>query len=291
MDAVPARIAAIAALALVLAGGYALLRSGGSDAPPHAAAPSATPTPARTPRAHRPRALPAAPADVRGAAARRMKVPILMYHVVSAAPPGTPNAELWVAQSTFGAEMRALRRAGYHAITLRQAFDAWQHGGPLPRRPVVVSFDDGYLSQYTHARPVLRKLGWPGVLNLEWRNLGKGGITEHEVRGLLADGWELDSHTLTHPDLTTVSDAQLRTELTASRRDIRRRFGAGHAEFFCYPAGRYDARVVAAVRAAGYRGATTVDEGLGERAEPFTLKRVRVNASDTAATLLSRLRA
>ena len=78
--------------------------------------------------------------------------------------------------------MRALRRAGYHAITLRQAFDAWQHGGPLPRKPVVVSFDDGYLSQYRYARPVLRRLGWPGVLNLELRNLGKGGLSEHQVR-------------------------------------------------------------------------------------------------------------
>jgi peptidoglycan/xylan/chitin deacetylase (PgdA/CDA1 family) len=218
-----------------------------------------------------------------------MKVPILMYHVVSAAPAGTANPELWVAQDTFAAEMRALRKAGYHAVTLRQAFNAWQHGGPLPRKPVVVSFDDGYLSQYTHARPVLRKLGWPGVLNLELRNLGKDGITEREVRVLMADGWELDSHTLTHPDLTTVSDAQLRGELVDSRKEIRRTFGSKTAEFFCYPAGRYDARVVAAVRAAGYRGATTVDEGVGTRAEPFTLKRVRVNASDTPDTLLSRL--
>jgi peptidoglycan/xylan/chitin deacetylase (PgdA/CDA1 family) len=234
--------------------------------------------------------LKAAPADVRGAAARRMHIPILMYHVVSAPPAGTVNAELWVAGSRFASEMRALRKAGYWAITLRQAFDAWQHGGPLPRHPVVVSFDDGYLSQYTHARPVLAKLGWPGVLNLELRNLGAKGITEHEVRGLMADGWEIDSHTLTHPDLTTVGDARLRQELVGSRRELRRRFGSRAAEFFCYPAGRYDARVVAAVRAAGYRGATTVDEGLGERGEPFTLKRVRVNGSDTPASVLARLR-
>jgi peptidoglycan/xylan/chitin deacetylase (PgdA/CDA1 family) len=218
-----------------------------------------------------------------------MKVPILMYHVLSAAPAGTRNAELWVAQDAFAAEMRALRGAGYRAITLRQAFDGWQRGGPLPRRPVVVSFDDGYLSHYTHARPVLRRLGWPGVLNLELRNLGKGGITEHQVKSLMANGWELDSHTLTHPDLTKAPDSLLREELSGSRRRIRRLFGPRTAEFFCYPAGRYDARVVAAVRAAGYRGATTVDEGKGTRGEPFTLKRVRVNASDTPDTLLSRL--
>jgi peptidoglycan/xylan/chitin deacetylase (PgdA/CDA1 family) len=285
-----ARIAAVAAIALVLVAGVAILRSGGPAPRQSAKTARATPKPSRTPRAARARRqLPAAPADVRGAAARRMKVPILMYHVVSAAPAGTANAELWVDQDVFAAEMKALRRAGYHAITLRQAFDAWQHGGPLPRRPVVVSFDDGYLSDYTHARPVLRTLQWPGVLNLELNNLGKGGITEHQVRSLLAAGWELDSHTLTHPDLTTVGDAQLRHELVDSRREIRRRFGSRTAEFFCYPAGKYDARVVAAVRAAGYRGATTVDEGSAARGDYFTLKRVRVNGSDTPQTLLGRL--
>src|SRR3954454_4749153 len=155
------------------------------------------------------RRLPPAPGDVRGARARRMPVPILMYYVISDAPAGVANPQLWVRQETFAAEIRALRVAGYHAITLRQAFDAWQHGGPLPRKPVVVSFDDGYLSQYRYARPVLRRLGWPGVLNLELRNLGMGGLTEREVHALLADGWELDSHTLTHPDLTMLSDTQL----------------------------------------------------------------------------------
>ena len=88
---------------------------------------------------------------------------------------------------------------------------------------------------------------------------------------------------------TMLSDAQLRLEVAGSRRELRRRFGAGVAEFFCYPAGRYDDRVLAAVRAAGYRGATTVDPGLGAGNEPFALKRVRVNADDTPQTLVGRL--
>jgi peptidoglycan/xylan/chitin deacetylase (PgdA/CDA1 family) len=283
-----ARLLALCGLVLVALALGLVVRHTLAPAPPAAAT-----TPAHAAHAPaKPRAkwhLPPAPADVRGARARRMKVPILMFHVVTAAPRGAAHPQLWVSQQTFAAEMRGLRRAGYHAISLRQAFDAWQHGGPLPRKPVVISFDDGYLSQFRFARPVLRALGWPGVLNLELRNLGKGGLTEREVRVLLGDGWELDSHTLTHPDLTTITDTQLRTELAGSRRALRRRFGPRVAEFFCYPAGRYDARVVAAVRAAGYRGATTVDEGLGAAGDPFTLKRVRVNARDTPASLLRHL--
>jgi peptidoglycan/xylan/chitin deacetylase (PgdA/CDA1 family) len=227
---------------------------------------------------------------LQGAAARRAAIPILMYHVVSAAPPGVPYPELWVAPHTFAAEMRALRHAGYHAVTLSTAVRAWRRGGPLPKRPVVVSFDDGYLSDYTHAGPVLRRLGWPGVLNLALENVRPGDITAPQVRRLIAWGWEIDSHTLTHPDLTTLDAATLRRELVRSRQEIERRFGQP-ARAFCYPYGHYDARVVAAVRAAGYQAATTEDPGLAVGSERFTLRRVRVNGSDTAAGVLDRVRA
>jgi peptidoglycan/xylan/chitin deacetylase (PgdA/CDA1 family) len=225
-----------------------------------------------------------------GAAARRAAIPILMYHVVSAAPAGVPFPELWVAQRTFAAQMHALRRAGYHAITLSTALRAWRRGGGLPRRPVVISFDDGYRSDFTHAGPVLRRLGWPGVLNLALANLRPGDITAPEVRRLIAWGWEIASHTLTHPDLTTLAPAALRHELVGSREEIERRFGQP-VRAFCYPYGHYDAQVVAAVRAAGYRAATTENEGLGVGSQPFTLNRIRVNGSDTATTLLDRVRA
>jgi peptidoglycan/xylan/chitin deacetylase (PgdA/CDA1 family) len=233
--------------------------------------------------------LPPAPAQVRGAAAERMPIPILMYHVIATPTPGTPYPGLWVPTRTFAAQMRALRRAGYHAITLGAAYAAWHRGAPLPRRPVVISFDDGYRGDYTHARPVLRRLGWPGVLNLLLANVRPGDITAPEVRRLIAAGWEIDSHTLTHPDLTTLDDARLRDELVGSRREIRRRFGQP-ADFFTYPAGRYDARVVAAVRAAGYRAALTEDEGYGVASERLTLKRMRVQYGETPAALLAALR-
>jgi peptidoglycan/xylan/chitin deacetylase (PgdA/CDA1 family) len=253
--------------------------------------PSPTPTPHATTRLA-PRKRHRAPAfrpAIRGAAARRAAIPILMYHVVTAAPRGAPFPQLWVSQRAFAAEMRALRGAGYQAIALATAVRAWRRGGPLPRRPVVISFDDGYRSDFTHAAPVLRRLRWPGVLDLALNNLRAGDITAPEVRRLIAWGWEIDSHTLTHPDLTTLGPAGLRRELTGSRAEIRRRFGQP-ASFFCYPYGRYDPQVVAAVKAAGYQAATTEREGLGVAAQRFTLARVRVAGSDTAASLLARLR-
>jgi peptidoglycan/xylan/chitin deacetylase (PgdA/CDA1 family) len=218
----------------------------------------------------------------------RDAVPVLMYHVISSPKPGAPYPELYTPAPVFAAQMRALARRGYHAVTLHAVDDYWQRGYALPRHPVVLSFDDGYLSDYTHARPVLRSLGWPGVLNLEVNNVRPGDLVASQVRGLIRAGWEIDSHTVTHPDLRTVSDTQLRRELVASRAYIRRHFGVP-ADYFCYPAGRFDARVVAAVRAAGYRAATTTQPGLAAPGMRFTLDRIRVDGSDGVRGLLLNL--
>jgi peptidoglycan/xylan/chitin deacetylase (PgdA/CDA1 family) len=270
-------LAVVAAVALAACGGHSATR----DRAAHASTRH---------RAHAPAVLPAPPAQVRGVAAKRMPIPILMYHVIATPPPGTPNVGLWVPERTFAAQMERLRAAGYHAITLGAAYAAWHAGAPLPRRPVVVTFDDGYRGDYTHARPVLRRLGWPGVLNLLLADVRPGDLTAPEIRALIRAGWEVDSHTLTHPDLTTVGDAQLRRELVDSRREIQRRFGQ-RADFFCYPSGRYDAHVEAAVRAAGYRAATTTNEGYGVSGERFALKRVRVQYGESSGALLAALRA
>lgn len=277
---------ALAALATaIFAVGFVLHLTG---APDDTAASHAAPTATPTPVAGRKRVK---VAQISGAKARRMAVPILMYHVISKAPPGVRNAELWVDKDVFVDEMHALQEAGYTAVTLQQAWDGWTTGGPLPRKPIVITFDDGYLSHYTHAKPVLRKLGWPGVLYLTTKSIGPGGLTEKQIRSLMQAGWEIDSHTLTHPDLTALDDAALTRELTESRTELQRRFGVP-ANFFAYPAGRNDARVRTATAAAGYLAATTVEEGIARgKDDPYALRRVRVNATDTAKTLLVRLAA
>jgi peptidoglycan/xylan/chitin deacetylase (PgdA/CDA1 family) len=224
---------------------------------------------------------------ISGARARRARVPILMYHVISAPPAGTPYPALWVAPGLFAAQMHALARAGYRAVTLERVMRAWTDGAPLPAHPIVLSFDDGYRSDDTHAGPVLRRLGWPGVLNLELDNAAPDGISDTRIRHLIAGGWEIGSHTLTHPDLTTLPDAALRHELEVSRAEIRRRFGRTPTTF-CYPAGRYDARVVQAVRAAGYTSATTEQPGWASPSgDRLTLPRIRVSGGESPATLLA----
>jgi peptidoglycan/xylan/chitin deacetylase (PgdA/CDA1 family) len=217
-------------------------------------------------------------------------VPILEYHVVQTPPAGAPYPQLYVRVPQFAAEVRWLARHRYHAVTMDQVDAAWTRGAPLPRRPVVFTFDDGYRSTYTHALPILRRRGWPGVVNLEVRRVtDPTAMPPRRVRRLIAAGWEVDAHTITHPDLTAVGPSQLRREVAGSRQWLRGRFHVP-VNFFCYPAGRYNAAVIAAVKAAGFRGAETERPGFATPSARYTLPRIRVNLGESLAAFAARLR-
>jgi peptidoglycan/xylan/chitin deacetylase (PgdA/CDA1 family) len=230
-----------------------------------------------------------APAAVAHRGSHDQPVAILMYHVISTAPAGAPYPELYVPASEFERQVTWLVNHDYNPVTLQSVYDEWTKGTALPSRPVVLTFDDGYLSQYTHAFRDLQVYGWPGVINLEVRHLQpRSGLRPWRIRKLIAAGWEIDAHTITHPDLTTVDDARLRHEVAGSRALIRSEFHVP-VDFFCYPSGRYDEHVVAEVRAAGYLGATTERYGLAEPPSYFTLARIRINGSDGVAGFAAKL--
>ncbi len=195
-----------------------------------------------------------------------------------------------MSQADFSAQVRWLHSHGYHSVTLTQLFDFWTGKGSLPVKPVVLSFDDGYRSDWAVAGSVLARVGYVGVLDLKVGNImPKGGITADQVRWLIDHGWELAAHTIHHPDLTTLGPAQLREEVAGSRRALQKQFHVP-VDFFCYPSGRFDDTVVAAVKAAGFRGATTEIQGPATRADdPFELPRIRVDGGESLQTFIGLL--
>ena len=223
--------------------------------------------------------------------ASQSPVPVLMYHVISDPPSTAQLPELYVDPKTFDCQMEWLKGHGYQGVSLNQVYDAWFKHAVLPKKPVVVSFDDGYRSQYVYARPELRKLGWPGVLSAIAGRIGQPNaeLSDQMVQTMINDGWELDSHTINHVDVSQASGSQLRSEVAGSRRMLQQRFHQP-VNFFCYPSGRYDAQAIQAVQAAGYLGATTTNEGLASKGEMYTLKRVRVDGSDGVSGLETKLR-
>lgn len=208
-------------------------------------------------------------------------VPILEYHVLGAAPADAPYPDLYVTRPDFHRQMDWLEEHGYEAVTLETVERAWYDGGTLPAKPVVLSFDDGYRPQFTYALPELRRHGWPGVLNLKAEG---SDLYTSNVEAMIDAGWELAAHTINHQDLTTLGAAELKEEVAGSRAILRREYGVPVANF-CYPSGRFDATVIAAVEAAGYTGATTEIPGAATRGAPYELARFEILGSAGVAGL------
>jgi peptidoglycan/xylan/chitin deacetylase (PgdA/CDA1 family) len=211
-------------------------------------------------------------------------VPILVYHELGTPPAGAPFPGLYVSDADFSAEMAWLHNHGYQAVTLDEMMHAWYHGGTLPRKPIVITFDNGYLPQITEAPHVMSHYGWPGVLN----EITENHLHPAQIRSILKIGWEVDSHSLTHPDLTTLDASELQQQVADSRTFLRRTFHIP-ANSFCYPSSRYNAAVIAAVKAAGYTNAVTENAGYANSTEPFTLPRFEIESgvSQLSEDLLS----
>jgi|HubBroStandDraft_2_1064218.scaffolds.fasta_scaffold00009_13 peptidoglycan/xylan/chitin deacetylase (PgdA/CDA1 family) len=219
-------------------------------------------------------------------------IPILMYHVIAAPPAGAPFPGLYVEPAEFAEQMHALESAGWHAVTLDQADAYWRRGVPLGAgKPIVLSFDNGYQSQYTQALPILRQLGWVGNENIQLTGLppSQGGLGSEEIRGLLAAGWELDTQGMSHASLISLDAEQLHYQIADARQILQQRYHIP-VNWFCYPSGLYDPTVVAAVKAAGYTGSTTVVPGWAHPNEDlYRLHRLRVLGGTTGRQLLALL--
>lgn len=198
-------------------------------------------------------------------------VPILVYHALGPVPPGEPWPGLYVSYATFRAEMAWLHQQGYQAVTLDEVMSSWYHGGTLPAKPIVITFDNGYPEQVTFAPRVLARYGWPGVLN----EITAGHLHNNQIRHVLKMGWEVDSHSVSHPDLTVLSPAELQYQLVSSRKFLQRTFKIP-VNSFCYPSSRYNATVIAAVKAAGYTNAVTEGHAYATRANPYLLPRFEI---------------
>jgi peptidoglycan/xylan/chitin deacetylase (PgdA/CDA1 family) len=217
-------------------------------------------------------------------------IPILMYHVIAPPPATAPYPGLYVEPEEFADQMRALKQAGWHAVTLDQVQAYWQHGASLGTgKPIVLSFDNGYHSQYAQALPVLRSLGWVGDENIQLTGLppSQGGLSQEQVKGLIAAGWELDTQGYNHADLITLGPAELRYQAATTRQTLQQRYGVP-VNWFCYPSGHYNATVIAAVKAAGFVGSTTVQPGwAGPEEDRYRLHRLRVLGGTSPQALLS----
>ena len=197
------------------------------------------------------------------ASAPALKVPILMYHLVDFSPPpaGRWAAGLTVSTADFTAQMEYLARNGFQTVTLEDIYTAMAGGRALPPKPVAITFDDGYMDNYSVAFPILQAHGFVATFFVITGYVGNQAcVTWEDLRAMQADGMAIESHTVDHKDLRSVDPQQLKAELAGSRETIA--FHLGRTPLvLCYPSGKYDGKVIDAVQAAGYLMAVTTRPG------------------------------
>ncbi len=214
----------------------------------------------------------------------RSPVPILVYHALGTPPAGDPYPGLYVSSGEFRAEVAWMAHHGFQGVTLDEVERAWYRRGTLPAKPVVITFDNGYPAQARFAPSVLDRYGWPAVLF----EITVGHLTPPYIKPLIARGWEIDSHSATHPDLTTLSGKSLTYQVAGSRRFLQRTYHVP-SNNFCYPSSEYDASTIAAVRSAGYTGAVTENAGYATRSQPYELNRYEIERAQGVTGLAADL--
>lgn len=197
--------------------------------------------------------------------AKLARVPVIMYHDI------LPKKEVFfdVTPEEFENQLRLIQENGLTPISFDQLIAHLRTGLPLPEKPVMLTFDDGYGGHYEYVYPLLKKYGYPAVFSIYTSNMGKSTGRTHvsweQLRQMAADPLvTIASHSVTHPpDLTVFPDDKLETEVVESKRILESHLGIP-IRYFTYPAGKYDARVADFVRKAGYQAALTMDD-LDER--------------------------
>jgi peptidoglycan/xylan/chitin deacetylase (PgdA/CDA1 family) len=232
------------------------------------------------------------------------RVPVLMYHRVGTAH-NAWEARYAISPENFAAHMRALKGAGYRAITIDQLVQ-WLEGGPqLPDKALLVTFDDGFRGVGEHALPVMETLGWPFTVFLvsdligqedNWtRASNPTGVTypllgAEEIRDMQQRGVSFHSHTRSHASLPSLNDSDLAEQLAGSRRALADLLGHD-VPYIAYPFGHLDERVEAATRAAGYRAAFSTQPGFNRKdVNHYRIRRLDVFGTDTPAMLLRKIK-
>ncbi|MGW2344128.1 polysaccharide deacetylase family protein [Streptomyces sp. NPDC001661] len=219
-----------------------------------------------------------------------------MYHAVSS-DPNPETRQLSVSPSQFAEQMELLADRGRTPLTTAELAGIWRGDGPLPDRPVLITFDDGYEGVHTHALASLAKHGFAATLFVStgWLRgaYDTGGgldamLDWDQVRALAGQGVEIGGHSHTHPQLDQLDDADLEFELLRCREIVTGELGRAPVSF-AYPYGHSDRRVRQAVRAAGFAQSLAVGNALATRRQgPYALRRVTVRRS-TGVTEFERL--
>jgi len=225
-----------------------------------------------------------------------MRRPIRMYHAVDRGPQGSPSPRLYVPPEQFEAQLATLQQLGYETISFGDWLAFRRGRATLPRRPIILTFDDGYRSIGEIAWPILRRFGFGATVFLVSDLIGKTNAWDPpappepllgaaEIAEMQAAGICFESHTRTHAALTMIPPERALEELTTSRAALSQLLNAP-VTVLCYPYGKQNLMVRALAREAGYEAAVIARRRMNTaRTDPFRLTRIWIDNRMTLARL------
>ena len=204
----------------------------------------------------------------------KYEVPILMYHYIrNAENESELGKNLSVSPENFEKQMSWLKSNNYQTMRVAEIIDPERKSLSKiyfdQKKPIILSFDDGYLDAYTQALPILQKYQMTATFYIIRNYLGKDNyMNQVQIEELEKAGFEIGSHTLSHPDLSKLTIEEAQRQIVESKEN---------ALTFCYPAGKYNDSTIALVKDAGYQAAVTTHFGIATQDSLILeLTRVRV---------------
>lgn len=215
---------------------------------------------------------------------------VLMYHYLSEPPPGANRyrRDLSVSPALFEQHLAYLRDQGYESITFYDLLYHLTQGKPLPEKPVIITFDDGYRDNYDNAFPLLQKYGFSATFFVltEPTNENSGDyMTWDQLREMAAGGMDIECHARVHENLTENDPDRLVWQVLGCREAIEAQLGQ-RPRFVAYPSGHYDDRVIAMFASDHYWGGITTRQGSEQRSDQlWEIQRLRVRNTTTVDLL------
>jgi peptidoglycan/xylan/chitin deacetylase (PgdA/CDA1 family) len=188
----------------------------------------------------------------------------LVYHQIALTTPEEDPFRLGVPPEIFNAQMRYLKDNGYSTVTLENYFDGVEITQQKLDKMIVLTFDDGFLNNYTNAFPILQQYGFSATIFIvtdfigkskTWDAFGQDPLMEwSHLKEMSRFGISFESHTCTHPDLTKISDEAILQEFLCSKGKIEDILGI-HVRYLAYPFGKYNQRTIQLAEQVGFRSA------------------------------------
>ena len=217
---------------------------------------------------------------------RTLRVPILMYHYLSTPPADADiyRTDLSVPPELFAPQLDRILADGYTTVDLYALQEYLTRGVPLPEKPVIITFDDGYRDNYVNAFPLLRERGMVATFFVVTDFIDEERpeyLTWDMVREMHAGGMSIESHSRNHASLKGKDADFLVWQALGSQETITYELGV-RPRFVSYPAGEFDQLTIDIFASAGYwAGLTTIQGATLDGADPFRLPRVRVRNTTT----------